>query len=101
MDIIKVLTTKYPEAQWSITGNDYESIEWLSDGEKPTPAELEAAWPDVELQVARNAIRGSRQVAYQNTVDPLFFKWQAGEATEAEWKAARAAVVEAYPYPIA
>jgi hypothetical protein len=31
----------------------------------------------------------SRKLAYQFEADPLFFKWQAGEATEAEWKAKR------------
>lgn len=31
----------------------------------------------------------SRKIAYQFEADPLFFKWQAGEATEAEWKAKR------------
>ena len=28
-----------------------------------------------------------RKAAYATESDPLFFKWQAGEATEAEWKA--------------
>lgn len=45
------------------------------------------------------AIRQMRLQAYELTADPLFFKWQAGEGTEQEWKDARAAVVEAYPYP--
>lgn len=26
-----------------------------------------------------------RQTAYQKEADPLFFKWQRGEATEADW----------------
>jgi len=30
-----------------------------------------------------------RQIAYTAEADPLFFKWQAGEATEAEWRAKR------------
>lgn len=40
-----------------------------------------------------------RREAYQRESDPLFFKWQAGEATEQEWLDARAAVVAANPYP--
>jgi len=40
-----------------------------------------------------------RREAYQRESDPLFFKFQAGEATEQEWLDARAAVVAANPYP--
>lgn len=40
-----------------------------------------------------------RQSAYQTEADPLFFKWQAGEGTEADWLAKRAEIAERYPYP--
>jgi hypothetical protein len=38
-----------------------------------------------------------RQQAYQAESDPLFFKWQAGEATEAEWKAKRDEIKSRFP----
>jgi hypothetical protein len=38
-----------------------------------------------------------RQQAYQTESDPLFFKWQAGEATEAEWKAKRDEIKSRFP----
>jgi len=38
-----------------------------------------------------------RQAAYATESDPLFFKWQAGEATEAEWKAKRDEIKQRYP----
>jgi hypothetical protein len=47
----------------------------------------------------REIVRQQRQNAYALTADPLFFKYQAGEATKQEWLDARAAVVEQYPYP--
>lgn len=40
-----------------------------------------------------------RQEAYKLEADPLFFKWQAGEATEEEWKAKRQEIRDRYPYP--
>lgn len=40
-----------------------------------------------------------RQFAYTAEADPLFFKWQAGEATEAEWLAKRQEIRDRYPYP--
>jgi hypothetical protein len=41
----------------------------------------------------------NRQAAYTQEADPLFFKWQAGEATKAEWEAKRAEIRARYPYP--
>ena len=40
-----------------------------------------------------------RQSAYTAEADPLFFKWQAGEATEAEWLAKREEIRTRFPYP--
>ena len=42
-----------------------------------------------------------RQAAYIAEADPLYFKWQAGEATEAEWLAKRQEIRDRYPYPAA
>jgi len=41
----------------------------------------------------------NRQAAYTTEADPLFFKWQAGEATEAEWLAKREEIRNRFPYP--
>jgi hypothetical protein len=40
---------------------------------------------DVVVRIAKVG----RQDAYTQEADPLFFKWQAGEGTEAEWLAKR------------
>jgi len=40
-----------------------------------------------------------RQKAFVAEADPLFFQWQAGEATEEDWKAKRQEIRERYPYP--
>jgi hypothetical protein len=42
-------------------------------------------------------VEQSRKIAYQFEADPLFFKWQAGEATEAEWKAKRDEIKARFP----
>ena len=47
-DYTAVLTANYPLAQWSLTGNDYDTLKWYDDTPKPTQAELDAAWPQVE-----------------------------------------------------
>jgi hypothetical protein len=42
---------------------------------------------------------GRRRAAYTAEADPLFFKWQAGEGTEADWLAKRQEIRDRYPYP--
>jgi hypothetical protein len=99
MDIPLILITKFPEAEWTLSGSDYSGLEWLSEGEAPTEAELEALWPEVQYELAYEAAQKFRAQEYRETSDPLFFKYQSGEATEEEWQAARQAVREMYPYP--
>ena len=49
--------------------------------------------PTLEQQSA------ARAVAYNSEADPLFFKAQRGEATEAEWLAKIAEIKARFPYP--
>ena len=51
----------------------------------------QAYTPSKEEQSAK------RQVSYASEADPLFFKWQAGEATEEEWLSKRKEIRERYP----
>lgn len=46
----------------------------------------------------REQQEANRQAAYTAEADPLFFKWQAGEATEEEWLAKRQEIRDRYPY---
>jgi hypothetical protein len=54
---------------------------------------------EVENAAALEAARSNRKAAYTAEADPLFFKWQAGEATEADWLAKRQEIRDRYPYP--
>lgn len=63
------------EGQWVF--EDIPQPEPEPEPEPPTPEE------EAEM------VRMQKQFAFQQESDPLFFKWQAGEATEAEWKAKR------------
>jgi hypothetical protein len=51
-DYAAVLTALYPGAEWSLNGDSYEGLTWLSDSPKPSQAELDAAWPAVQYQNA-------------------------------------------------
>lgn len=94
-----VLATNYPSAEWSITANDYDSLLWLSDSAKPSQAELDAAWPAVKYANQCAIVEQARLADYEKTSDPLFFKWQRGDATQEQWLAAVQAVKDAHPYP--
>jgi hypothetical protein len=42
LEIVKALISLKPNAEWTIAGNDYADLIWLSDGKAPTLAEIEA-----------------------------------------------------------
>jgi hypothetical protein len=52
MDIPTILTRKYADTEWTLNGDDYSGLTWLSDGKAPTKAELEALWPTVQAEIA-------------------------------------------------
>lgn len=98
-DYAAVLTANYAGSQWTINDNDYSTLQWLSDSAKPTQAELDAQWPQVEYDNEYAAVESARRAAYEKQSDGLFFEWQRGDGTEAAWRAAVAAVKAAHPYP--
>ncbi len=84
-----------PGAQWVLRGDD---LEWM-DTEQTQPTETEIT-AEVERLTALEPNRiadANRKSAYEQEADPLFFKWQAGEATEAEWKAKRDEIKARFP----
>jgi len=98
-DYAAVLTANYPDANWSLNANDYDSLDWQGPGDKPTQAELDAAWPQVQYNNEVAAVEEARRADYEATSDPLFFEWQRGDGTEQAWLDAVAAVKAAHPYP--
>lgn len=52
MDIAIILTRKYIGSEWSLDGEDYDGLIWLSDSEKPTKSQLESLWTEVQSEIA-------------------------------------------------
>ena len=98
-DYIAVLQTNYPGAQWSLSGNDYDTLIWHDDTPKPSQQELDAAWPAVQQQQAQTEVDALRRAAYVAESDPLFFQWQRGETTEQAWLDKVAEIQARYPDP--
>jgi hypothetical protein len=99
MDIATVLTRKYPGSVWMLNNDKYAGLDWLDESPKPTEKALEALWPEVQHEVAMERVEQARAQAYRETSDPIFFEYQRGDKTEAEWLAAVQAVKDAHPYP--
>lgn len=53
IDLPRKLLTYYPGSEWTLDGETYEGLIWLSDTPKPTEAELEAL-PDLPLPPPAN-----------------------------------------------
>jgi len=99
MDIPQILSSKYAGAEWTLNGDDYTGLTWLSETPKPTKKALEALWAEVQYETVYARVEQARQSEYQATTDPLFFEFQRGDVTEQAWLDAVQAVKDANPYP--
>jgi hypothetical protein len=68
-DYAAVLTANYPDAEWSLAGDFYDGLTWLSDTPKPTQQELDDAWPAV--QQAQQDAEAAKVAARQSGLDKL------------------------------
>lgn len=85
---------------YEVDGNSGQVIERdMTPSEQAEYSAEQIAWAAGAYDRAYAQVQQQRQSAYQTEADPLFFKWQAGEGTEAEWLAKRAEIAERYPYP--
>jgi len=99
MDIPQILSSKYAGSEWTLSGDDYTGLTWLSETPKPTQKALEALWPEVQYETVYARVEQARRAEYQATTDPLFFEFQRGDVTEQAWLDAVQAVKDANPYP--
>ena len=70
---------------------------WVVVDPEPEPAPEPE--PELTPEELLTQTRERRQSAFQSEADPLFFKWRAGEGTEAEWLAKREEIRNRFPYP--
>jgi hypothetical protein len=55
MDIAKILEVKYTGSAWTLNGDSYEGLTWLSETPKPTEDELEELWVEVQAELEAKA----------------------------------------------
>jgi hypothetical protein len=99
IDYTAILTANYASAQWTFDGDTYEGLTWLDNTPKPTQAELDTQWPTVDYDQQYAQVETNRRTQYEAQSDGIYFAWQRGDATEAQWREAVVKVKAANPYP--
>jgi hypothetical protein len=51
-DYATVLKRRYKGKEWTLSGDDYDGLVWLSDTAKPTKAKLDSLWAEVQQEIA-------------------------------------------------
>lgn len=99
-DYVKTLVALVEDANISYTGiaPDYDDIVWNDERTQPSRAECDAAWPQIEVNLANDRAERQRAEAFVKEADPLFFGWQRGENTEQVWLDKVAEIRERFPY---
>jgi hypothetical protein len=99
IDYTTILTANYSGKQWTLYGDTYDGLTWLDETPKPTQAELDAQWPQVDYNNQVAAVETTRRTEYEEKSDGLFFEWQRGTNTKEAWESAVQAIKDANPYP--
>ena len=69
MDIATILSRKFEGAEWTLDGDDYNGLTWLSDTKQPTKAALEKLWPVVQQEI--EAEKQARVERKQSVIEKL------------------------------
>ena len=68
-DYAAVLVANYPGSEWTLEGDTYDGLTWLSETPKPTKKALDDAWPAVQ-QAQADAI-AAKEAAKQSAINKL------------------------------
>lgn len=50
-----ILTRRYASKEWTLDGDEYTGLTWLSDGGKPSQETLDGLWASVQQEIADEA----------------------------------------------
>ena len=52
IDYATILTLKYKDSEWTLDGDDYAGLNWISDTPKPSKKTLDDLWETVQAELA-------------------------------------------------
>jgi len=89
-----------PNAEFSIVGSGINGVvTWIKPSQAPvTEEQIVAEYNRLVAEEPMKIAKENRSNAYRVESDPLFFKSQRGEATEAEWLAKVEEIKNRFPY---
>ncbi len=100
-DLAKALTSLYPGSQWTLNGDSYEGLDWLSGNDKPKPtqAELEAECDRLQAEWVAKQYQRDRAKAYPSIADQMDMQYWDKINGTTTWADAIQAVKDKYPKP--
>lgn len=64
IDYATILFEKFDGSRWTLNGDDYEGLTWLSDTPKPSKSTLDGLWAEVQdLIIAKAEAKASQRQA--------------------------------------
>lgn len=57
IDYALILSNNYAGSQWTLNGDSYEGLTWLSDTPKPTQEKLDALWIPTQETIAKQSCK--------------------------------------------
>jgi hypothetical protein len=55
IDYAAILSRRYAGKEWTLNGDEYTGLTWLSDGAKPSKKTLDDLWASVQQEIADEA----------------------------------------------
>lgn len=52
IDYALILTRRFANSEWTLDGDDYAGLIWLSNTPKPTKTKLDSLWAEVQQEIA-------------------------------------------------
>lgn len=99
MDIVQALYSLTPKAKWSLNGDTYDGIQWLSpDIPKPTEDEIAQEIERLKAEYERTQYQRQRAPEYPAITDQLDALFHAG-VFPPEMAAQIQAIKDKYPKP--
>ena len=65
IDYALILTRRFAGSEWTLNGDDYDGLVWLSSTPQPSKDSLDALWTEVlaEVQAEKDAVIDARESA--------------------------------------
>jgi len=108
-DYAKILSVNYPNSEWTLNGDGYDGLVWLSNTVKPSQEELDALWiPTQETEAKQLCKEQASALLYEtdwttipDVADPANSPYLTNQAEFITWRSqVRALAVNPVADPI-